>query len=235
MRRALGLKTLLVCVSTLGLAQSPKAEALQTPPACLAHKISYKQSADQYAWTMTWDTTKSFSAYASYFSDSAGSVLENRSEVVKNMWWTKTGQNTGNNNAWIMVLGNKKYFVRNCKLSSSSVFCQLNVNEGNGGDQINWAWSKISCEKTATGNTCKYEEAGSVKGMIVASPQKIAVNLNTQSMKDTVRLAIASEVGQGKVGAGFTPSRRAADSFWNQAQSQLGNKYFSIYSENTCD
>jgi hypothetical protein len=208
---------------------------------CLAHDISYQQNNDQYSWVMEWSSNKPFSTYQKYFGESAGDALVGKSEVVDSMWWKKRGTNEGELAAWVWVTGvsrEKKYFVRNCKLTQSSVFCQLDTNQGGGGERINWAWSKISCAKSGQTSKCRYEEAGSVKsaaGGFVSAPT-IAVAVNTQSMKDTLRLALASELGPQSIGVGFANGRRGADLFWDKGQRELnaGRKVFKVQSNASC-
>lgn len=205
-------------------------DAIET--SCLKHTISFSQDADQYQWTMEWDAQQPFERYGNYFSESAGEVLERNSEVVQNMWWKKRGSATGDLEAWLMVDSgiskSKKFFSRNCKLDSSSVFCQLNTGVGNGGERINWAWSKINCRRGSDQGKpfrCNYQEAGSVKSAApFASAATISIAINTQGIKDAVRLAIASEYGLGAVKRGFATARSTADAVWNQGQSNLKAK-----------
>jgi hypothetical protein len=235
----MGLKALLVSLGTLGLLASPKVEAQ-----CLEHKINYEQKGSQYDWTMEWISTQPFSSYETFFSSAAGSILEEHSEVVQNMWWRKVGPNVGTLEAWLLVDSGiskqKKYFLKDCKLDRNSVFCQLNTLVGGAGDRIHWAWSKLLCQRPQSQSQkmiCKYQEKGSVKGIgPFASAQKISVAINTQSIKDTIRLAIAAEHGPAKVGAVFSSARRTADSFWNQGQARLraGQQNFTIRAQHDC-
>jgi hypothetical protein len=217
-----------------------------TQTQCLKHTISFSQNADQYQWTMEWNSNKPFSLYEKYFSESAGEVLEKNSEVVQNMWWKPRSPTQGDLESWIMVDSGfskaKKYFLRNCKLDSTSVFCQLNTTAGGAGERIRWAWSKVSCNKNnapgqAQSTKCMYQEAGSVKSAApFASAETISIAVNTQSMKDAIRLAIAAEYGPTAVKDGFLLSRTTADDFWNQGQAKLrqGQSAFKISSTQPC-
>ena len=230
----LGLNSLLILTTLLAVGAHAQ---------CFSHAISYTQKPDQYAWSMTWTSFVPFTKQQRYFSESAGAVLEKHSEVVKNMWWQKRGISTGNLASWIMADSAKgkakEYFLRSCKIDKESVFCQLNPNEGGAMGRINWAWSKVSCTKSSQQSSkCIYHEAGSVRGAEpFATAPFISVAINTQAIKDALRLAVAAEYGEDAVLTGFASARFTADAVWDQSQLKFraGSSNFKIEISKRCE
>lgn len=207
---------------------------------CLGYQLKFQQNADRYTWSITWDSKKSYSQQANQFSVNAGEALEGRSEVIQAMRWNFTSRQQGDLKTWALVdigIGkSKKYFVRHCQLADS-LNCQLDTSIGDGGSQINNMSSQLSCTPSANSQRCTYQESGSVKGVfIIASPQKMSVNINSQSIKDVLRLAIASEFGNSAISRGFNSSRPALDAWWNASQQKLsqGMDSFSVLTTQSC-
>lgn len=224
-----GLRALLFSVCSLWLVgASHKAEAQ-----CLEHTIWFKQNADQYLWKMDWKTGVSFDRYEKFFTWAASQILLGNSEVVTKLEWIPKSPRLGTSKATVKVLGNDKTLYRQCEITDDAVFCQLDTKLGNGGEHINWAWSKILCSDKA----CQYQEAGSIKSAApFASAATLSVGINTQSMKDVLRLAIASELGAQNVNRAFGNSRNGPDEFWKSAQMHLkkNKRDFEVSSASNC-
>lgn len=222
------------CVS--GFVQPPSTLASSR---CQSYKINFSQNNSDYFWSLEWPTKLSTKDVQKIFTENASLHLENQSEVIQSIRWRSFSPNSGHLEAWVLadlgITKSRKFFVKSCEIKNETK-CALDTSKGDGGEQLRWQTSYLKCAPISKDqNHCTYQEQGSVKGYgFLASPQKMSVSINVQSMKDTLRLAIGTNHSSEAISQFFLGSRRAIDDVWNQSQKMLRLKQFKVQTAQNC-